>query len=220
MSMKNTPGARQAQLDLGGEVALEQGDHGQHGQPGAQSDDHAAPGARAVQVGSAMRMGALPRRPTSRTPRRTRSARPTSRTAAASATPTKIAPRRRSATPATASAPSAARLGQSRPGGRRRQPPRRHQQRAKHAGRRHLAGARERPDGEQERGQQPAGRRGQRQRVEITVSRIGDSRPTTVASNQGTRCPTTRPAAMPIPASAGTGADTCGRSADCAPRGI
>ena len=53
-----------------------------------------------------------------------------------------------------------------------------------------------------------------------TVSRIGDSRADHRGSNQGTRCPTASPAAMPIPASARPGADTCGRSADCAPRGI
>ena len=42
----------QAQVDLGGEVALDQRDHGQHGEPGAERHDHARrAGAGPVQVG-------------------------------------------------------------------------------------------------------------------------------------------------------------------------
>ena len=52
--MKNRLGARprQAQPDLGAEVALDQGDHGQHGETGAERHDHAgSTRARPVQIG-------------------------------------------------------------------------------------------------------------------------------------------------------------------------
>ena len=196
---------RQAQLELGGEIALKQGDHGQHGQPGAKRhDDAGGAGARTVKVGErdprvrappsladqpdpaqhvgrGRRAGRRRRRPP---PRRS------ARAAGAALNTTSV----------TRAAKSEAEPDQD---GGRRQPRRRHDERPEHRRRRHLPRPGQRPDGEDEGGQQPAGRRDQKRYGQTSSAiRIGSTGPKAAASSHGTNCPIASPTRMPIPASA------------------
>ena len=153
----------QMQLDLGREIALEQGDHGQHRQPGAERHDHAPrPRARTLQVGERdahTRAAPFPDQPgrpqdepgdAGQQGGRDHRHRDEDRAEAAVGDPGhRERCERRQAEP------------EPDQRGDRRQAPRRHQQRPEHAGGRHLTGPREWPDGEHQRAQQPAGRRDQ-----------------------------------------------------------
>ena len=199
---------RQAQLELGGEIALEQGDHGQHRQPGAERHDHPGrAGARAVQVGERdAHPGAAPlRRSADAAQHDEGEADEQGGRAGGHGDEDQREPPVRDAEHRERAESDEAEAEPDQDGGPR-QPLRRHHERTEHRRRRHLARPGERPDGEDERGQQPAGRRDQkRQRVDVERStRIGSSGPKAAASSHGTNCPIVSPTRTPMPASAST----------------
>ena len=158
----------QAQVDLGGEIAVDQGDHREHGETGAERDDDARrAGARPVQVGE-------------RDPR-ARPAAPADQPDAAQdqgREPGQQDRRRERHADEDQPDPAIGDAGQrqarktgdaepeERQDRRRRPARRRRDQGPEHAGRRDRAGARERPDRERERGQKTGAERDQeRQRI-------------------------------------------------------
>ena len=165
---RHPPG--QAQVDLGGEVALDQRDHRQDREAGAERDDHAGARRRPGDADWRARSGSARRRAgrAARTTRSTIRAEPGQQAGRAERHADEDQPQ-----PAVADAREREQ-GQPRDAEpeqrqhRRRRPPLgRHQQRAEHRRRRDVAGPRQRPDREAERGQEPAaGGDQQRQRVE------------------------------------------------------